>query len=113
MTEKAQSANVALTGPELSQICTLIEEHSAIHFGQVHHAHIQNQVRKHMAARKLAHASDFLRLLRDSGLEYEEFLEGLLRQESWFQRHPSVCAVLEKRVLREIHQKKFWETPRS
>jgi chemotaxis protein methyltransferase CheR len=113
MTEKSQSANVALTGPEVSQIRALIEERSAIHFDQAHQSHIRDQVRKHMVARKLAHAADFLRLLRDSGLEYEEFLEDLLRQESWFLRHPSVFAVLEKKVLREIHQKKFWETPRS
>jgi chemotaxis protein methyltransferase CheR len=113
MTEKAQSAKVALTGAELSQIRALIEERSAIHFDQAHQPHLKELVREHMAARKLNHATDLIRLLRDSGLEYEEFLESLLRQESWFLRHPSVFAVLEKRVLREIHQKKFWETPRS
>jgi chemotaxis protein methyltransferase CheR len=113
MTEKAQSASVALTGPELSQIRALIEERSGIHFEQAHQSHIRDRVRKHMAARKLAHAADLVRLLRDSGFEYEEFLEGLLRQESWFLRHPAAFAVLEKKVLREMHQKKFWETPRS
>jgi chemotaxis methyl-accepting protein methylase len=113
MTEKAQPANVALMGPELSQIRALIEERSAIHFDQTHHDHIRDQVRKYMTARKLADVADFLRLLHDSGLDYEEFLECLLRQESWFLRRPSAFAVLEKKVLREIHQKKFWETPRS
>ena len=113
MTDKAQSANVAPTGAELSEIRALIEERSAIHFDQAHQSHVREQARKHMAARKLAHSADLVRQLRESGLEYEEFLEGLLREESWFLRHPSAFAVLGKKVLREIHQKKFWETPRS
>lgn len=112
MTEKAQSANVPLTGLELSQIRALIEERSGIHFDEARQSHFPAAVREHMAARKMNQAADLLRLLRDSGLEYEEFLEGLLRYESWFLRYPSVFVVLEK-VLREIHQKKFWETPRS
>ena len=84
MTDKAQSANVAPTGAELSEIRALIEERSAIHFDQAHQSHVREQARKHMAARKLAHSADLVRQLRESGLEYEEFLEGLLREESWF-----------------------------
>ena len=40
-------------------------------------------------------------------------LQRLLTQETSFFRYPSVFEALEKRVLPEVHMKKFWENPRS
>ena len=113
MAEKAQSANVDGTGLDLSPIRALIQERSGIHFDDALQPHFAGQIREHMAARKMAQATDLLRVLRDSTLEYEELLERLLSYQSWFLRHPSAFTVLEKKVLREMHQKKFWETPRN
>jgi len=113
MAEKAQSANVAGTGLDLSPIRALIEERSGIHFEETLQPHFAGQIREHMAARKMAQTIDLLRVLRDSSLEYEELLERLLSYQSWLLRHPSAFTALEKKVLREMHRKKFWETPRS
>jgi chemotaxis protein methyltransferase CheR len=113
MAEKNQSANMAVTGPELSQLRALIEERSGVFFGDSPDHDFANRVREHMAAKKLAHASDLLRLVRDSNLEYDELLEFLLAHPTWFLRSSSTFAVLEKKVLSEMHQRKFWENPRS
>jgi len=40
-------------------------------------------------------------------------VERLLTQETSFFRYPSIFEALEKKVLREMHAKKFWENPRS
>jgi chemotaxis protein methyltransferase CheR len=46
-------------------------------------------------------------------VEYEALLEGLLTQETSFFRYPSVYEAFEKRVLPELHVKKFWKNPRT
>jgi len=48
-----------------------------------------------------------------SNVEYDAVLERLLTQETSFFRYPAVYDALEKRVLPEMHVKKFWENPRS
>lgn len=112
MTEKNQSANVAVTELEFSQVCALIAERSEIHFDHAQEQ-LPAQIRQYMAVKKIAHVSDLLRFLHTSSLEYDELLEHLFSQETCFLRHPSIFNVLEKKVLREMHQKKFWENPRS
>jgi len=113
MAEKTQTANVAVAEHELSEVCALIAERSAIHFDHSRRHHFPVRIRQYMAAKKLARASDLLRVVRASSLEYDDLLEHLLAQEPHFLRHPAVFTVLEKKVLREMHQKKFWENPRS
>jgi chemotaxis protein methyltransferase CheR len=46
-------------------------------------------------------------------VEYEALLERLLTQETSFFRYPAVYETLEKRVLPELHVKKFWKNPRT
>jgi chemotaxis protein methyltransferase CheR len=46
-------------------------------------------------------------------VEYECLLEKLLTQETSFFRYPHVFDALEKKVLPELHVKKFWENPRT
>jgi len=113
MTEKNQSANVTVTGHELSEVCAHIAERSGILFDNSQERHFPVRIHEYMRARKMPHVSDLLRVVRASSLEYDELLEHLLAQETHFLRHPSVFTVLEKKVLREMHQKKFWENPRS
>ena len=40
-------------------------------------------------------------------------LERLLTQETTFFRYPAVYEAFEKRVLPELHIKKFWKNPRT
>src|SRR4051812_19304663 len=47
-----------------------------------------------------------------SNAEYESLLEGLLTQETSFFRYPDVYQAFERRVLPELHGKKFWNNPR-
>jgi chemotaxis protein methyltransferase CheR len=64
-------------------------------------------------ARKLAHGTDLLRLIKNSNVEYDSLLQRLLTQETSFFRYPAAFEALEKKVLPELHMKKFWESPRS
>ena len=98
---------------ELSEIRGLIETRSGILFDDSRERFFSSRVREHAMARKLAHGTDLLRLIRNSNVEYDALLQRLLTQETSFFRYPAAFEALEKKVLPELHMKKFWESPRS
>ena len=98
---------------ELSEIRMLIEERTSIRFDQSRERFFSTRVREHMARKGQARGSDLLRSIRKSNFEFQELLESLLTQETSFFRYPGVFEVFEKRVLPELHVKKFWKNPRS
>jgi chemotaxis protein methyltransferase CheR len=98
---------------ELSEIRELIENRSGILFDDSRERFFSTRVREHVQARSLAHGTDLLRLINGSNVEYDRLLERLLTQETSFFRYPAVFEALEKRVLPELHMRKFWENPRS
>jgi chemotaxis protein methyltransferase CheR len=107
-----------ITGPnvtehELSEIKALIEKRSGILFDSSRERFFSLRVREHMDAKKVAHGTDLVRLLKGSNVEYDSLVERLLTQETSFFRYPSIYHALEKKVLPEMHMKKFWENPRS
>jgi len=105
-------AAVRLTETELDQIRALIEQRSAILFDSSRERFFFTRVREHVEEKKLASGSELLSLLRSSSIEYEALLEGLLTQETSFFRYPSVFEALEKKILPEVQERKFWENPR-
>lgn len=111
MLEKNQAATV--TEHELSEIRALIEKRSGILFDSSRERFFSARVREHMTAKRLAHGLDLLRAMKSSNVEYDSLLERLLTQETSFFRYPDVHAALERKVLPELHMKKFWENPRS
>lgn len=98
---------------ELSEIRVLIETRSGIFFDDSRERFFSSRVREHVEARKLAHGTDLIRLIGDSNVEYDALLQRLLTQETSFFRYPAAFAALKKKVLPELHMKKFWESPRS
>ena len=98
---------------ELSEICALIEQRSGIHFDASRERFLLTRLREHLAEKRMQHGTDLLRLIRGSNVEYDSLVERLLTQETSFFRYPAVFAALEKKVLPEMHMKKFWENPRS
>ena len=54
-----------------------------------------------------------MRAIRKTNVEYEALLESLLTQETSFFRYPGVYEAFEKRLLPELHVKKFWKNPRT
>jgi chemotaxis protein methyltransferase CheR len=106
-------STVTVNEHELSEIRGLIEARSGIFFDDSRERFFSSRVREHLEARKLAHGTDLLRLIRNSNVEYDSLLQRLLTQETSFFRYPAAFEALEKRVLPELHMKKFWESPRS
>ncbi len=102
-----------LTEHELSEIRMLIEERTGICFDESRERFFSTRVQDHMRQKGYARGSDLLRAARRSNIEYEELLERLLTQETSFLRYPAVYEALEKRVLPEMHVKKFWNNPRT
>jgi chemotaxis protein methyltransferase CheR len=102
-----------LSEHELSEIRMLIEERTGIHFDESRERFFSTRVREHLHAKGLERGTDLLRAIRKSNVEYEALLEGLLTQETSFFRYPAVYETLEKRVLPELHVKKFWKNPRT
>jgi chemotaxis protein methyltransferase CheR len=98
---------------ELSEIRGLIETRSGIFFDDSRERFFSSRVREHVEARKLAHGTDLIRLIQNSNVEYDALLQRLLTQETSFFRYPAAFEALEKKVLPELHMKKFWESPRS
>jgi chemotaxis protein methyltransferase CheR len=108
-----EKATAAISEYELEEIRTFIEHRSGILFDASRERFFSTRVREHMAAKHLAHGTDLLRKLRGSDVEYEALLERLLTQETSFFRYPAVYEALQKKVLPELHMKKFWENPRT
>ncbi|MBZ5701721.1 MAG: protein-glutamate O-methyltransferase CheR [Acidobacteriia bacterium] len=112
MTEH-QNPTPELTDHELSEIRLLIEERTGIHFDASRLRFVSLRVREQMQHKGFARGSDLLRAARRSNVEYEGLLERLLTQETSFFRYPAVYDALRKRVLPELHVKKFWNNPRT
>jgi len=102
-----------LSEHELSEIRMLIEERTGICFDASRERFFSTRVKEHLRAKGLERGTDLLRAMRKSNVEYEALLEGLLTQETSFFRYPSVYEAFEKRVLPELHVKKFWKNPRT
>ena len=98
---------------ELTEIRGLIEQRCGVLFDQSRERFFSTRVREHVEARKLAHGTDLLRLIKSSNVEFDSLLQRLLTQETSFFRYPAVFDCMERRVLPELHMKKFWENPRT
>jgi len=104
---------VSLTEHELSEIRMLIEERTSIRFDESSERFFSTRVREHMARKGHARGTDLLRSIKKATFDFQELLESLLTQETSFFRYPSVFEAFEKRVLPELHIRKFWKNPRS
>src|SRR3984893_12654901 len=111
---KSHPATTAkLTEQELDEISTLIEQRSAILFDSSRERFFSTRVREHLDEKGLGNGTELLRLVRGSSTEYEALLERLLTQETSFFRYPAVYDALEKRILPEMQERKFWQNPRA
>src|SRR5438034_10800233 len=108
-----QGPGHGLSEHELSEIRMLIEERTGICFDESRERFFSTRVREHLRAKGLERGTDLLRCVRKSNVEYEALLERLLTQETSFFRYPGVYEAFEKRVLPELHTKKFWKNPRT
>jgi chemotaxis protein methyltransferase CheR len=108
-----QGSGHGLSEHELSEIRMLIEERTGICFDESRERFFSTRVREHLRAKGLQRGMDLLRNMRKSNVEYEALLERLLTQETTFFRYPGVYEAFEKRVLPELHVKKFWKNPRT
>src|SRR2546430_8357980 len=102
-----------LSEHELSEIRMLIEERTGICFDESRERFFSTRVREHLRAKGMERGTELLRAMRKSNVEYEGLLERLLTQETSFFRYPGVYEAFEKRVLPELHTKKFWKNPRT
>jgi len=91
----------------------LIEERTGIHFDESRERFFSTRVREHMTEKGFPRGTELLRAVRKSNVEYDALLERLLTQETSFFRYPGVYEAFEKRVLPELHTKKFWKNPRT
>src|SRR5246127_2068874 len=106
-------AGHGLSEHELSEIRMLIEERTGIHFDESRERFFSTRVREHLRERGFSRGVELLRAIRKTNVEYEALLERLLTQETSFFRYPAVYDTFEKRVLPELHVKKFWKNPRT
>jgi chemotaxis protein methyltransferase CheR len=104
---------VSLNEHELSEIRMLIEERTSIRFDESRERFFSTRVREHMVCKGHARGIDLLRAIKKTNFDFQELLESLLTQETSFFRYPGVFEAFEKRVLPELHIRKFWKNPRS
>lgn len=98
---------------DLSEIRMLIEERTGIRFDESRERFFSGRVKEYLREKGIHRASELVRSMRKSNIEYEAMLERLLTQETSFFRYPGVYGAFEKRVLPELHAKKFWKNPRT
>ncbi|MGZ4787098.1 MAG: CheR family methyltransferase [Terriglobales bacterium] len=102
-----------LTEHEIGEISALVENRTGILFDQSRERFFSTRVKEHLFAKKLVRGNELIRLIKGSNVEFEALLERLLTQETSFFRYPHVFDAIEKKVLPELHVKKFWESPRT
>lgn len=102
-----------ITESELDEIRTLIEQRSAILFDASRERFFSTRLREYLEEKSLPNATELLRHVRASSIEYESLLETLLTQETSFFRYPAVYEALEKKILPDMQERKFWENPRQ
>jgi len=85
---------VTVSDHELSEIRGLIETRSGILFDNSRQRFFSTRILEHVAARKLDHGTDLLRLIKNSNVEYDSLLQRLLTQETSFFRYPAVFEAL-------------------
>jgi chemotaxis protein methyltransferase CheR len=112
MSERHGSGH-GLSEHELSEIRMLIEERTGICFDESRERFFSTRVREHLRVKGMERGADLLRSMHKSNVEYESLLERLLTQETSFFRYPGVFEAFERRVLPELHVKKFWKNPRT
>src|SRR3984957_6757693 len=108
-----QGGPVILSEHELSEIRMLIEERTSIRFDESRERFFSTRVREQMHKKGNARGTDLLRSIKKTTFDFQELLESLLTQETSFFRYPSVFEAFEKRILPELHIRKFWKNPRS
>ncbi len=109
----AETRNITVTEHEISEIRHLIEGRSGILFDESRERFLSARLHEHMEQRNLQRGAELLRLLKNSNVEYDALLERVLTQETSFFRYPDAFAAFQKKVLPDMHVKKFWENPRS
>ncbi|HUO35341.1 MAG TPA: protein-glutamate O-methyltransferase CheR [Candidatus Acidoferrum sp.] len=102
-----------LSESELDHIRALIEQRSAIFLDSSRERFFSTRVREYLEEKGLPGGSELLNRLRASSVEYEAFLETLLTQETSFFRYPAVFEALESKILPEVQERKFWQSPRT
>jgi chemotaxis protein methyltransferase CheR len=107
------ATSARLTEEELDEISALIEQRSAILFDSSRERFFSTRVREYLEEKGLGNGTELLRHVRGSSMEYEALLERLLTQETSFFRYPAVYEALEKKILPEVQERKFWESPRT
>lgn len=101
------------TVSQLDELRTVIERRSGVLFDESRERFFSARVREYMRERRVADGEALLRLIRNSNAEYDTLLECLLTQETSFLRYPAVYEAVRKKVLPELHVKKFWNNPRT
>lgn len=102
-----------VTEHELAELRLFIERRSGILFDESRTRFLSTRICEYLKEFGVARGADLLRLIRGSNAEYERLLERLLTQETSFFRYPAIYQALERRVLPELHMKKFWQNPRT
>ncbi|MFZ3217939.1 MAG: protein-glutamate O-methyltransferase CheR [Candidatus Acidiferrales bacterium] len=104
---------IKLSEAELDEIRTLIEQRSAILFDASRERFFSTRVREYLEEQGLAAGAELLQQIKGSSAEYDALLERLLTQETSFFRYPAIYDALEKRILPEVQERKFWQNPRT
>ncbi len=106
-------ANARVAEAELDEIRTLIEQRSAILFDSSRERFFSAHVHAYLEEKGLPSGTALLTHVRGSSIEYEALLEHLLTQETSFFRYPAIFEALEKKILPELQERKFWQSPRT
>jgi chemotaxis protein methyltransferase CheR len=106
-------ANARVAEAELDEIRTLIEQRSAILFDSSRERFFSAHVHAYLEEKGLGSGAALLTHVRGSSIEYEALLEHLLTQETSFFRYPAIFEALEKKILPDVQERKFWQSPRT
>jgi chemotaxis protein methyltransferase CheR len=102
-----------VTNFELNELRALIVERSGILFDASRELEFATRVGDYVVEKNLLGGTEMLRVVLGNDIEYDSMLESLLTEKTSFFRYPAVFDALAKKILPELQEKKFWDSPRT
>ena len=91
----------------------MIEQRSAILFDASRERFFSTRVREYIEEKEFASGTELFALANGSSIALRSPAGKVLTQETSFFRYPAVFDALEKRILPEVQERKFWQSPRA
>jgi chemotaxis protein methyltransferase CheR len=112
MPNRMSERNAKFDEALIDDLARRLERRSGLAFEGERRAWLAAVAEEYARGRRMTPAA-MLKAVAASPGEYESLLDRVLASDGKFRRHAAIFDVFERRLLPEMHMKKFWDRPRA